>query len=169
VARPETKVQLDVARMDLCRLLHEVADAMGAVAAEKSVRIHAILPPSPLWVEADAARIRHVAVNLIANAIKFNRERGNVWVAASEEGGEAVCRVADDGLGIFPPVLPRLFELFSQANEGEEKGEGGMGVGLVLVRELVELHGGTVQAKSAGLGKGAEFSFRLPISAEPQP
>jgi signal transduction histidine kinase len=142
---------------------------MGAVAAEKSVRIHAILPPSPLWVNADAARIRHVAVNLIANAIKFNREGGNVWVAASEEGGEAVCRVADDGLGIFPPVLPRLFELFSQANEGEEKAEGGMGVGLVLVRELVELHGGTVQAKSAGLGKGAEFSFRLPIAAEPQP
>jgi two-component system CheB/CheR fusion protein len=169
VARPEAKVQLDLSRIDLCQLLHEVADAMGAVAAEKSVRIEAILPPAPLWVDADAARIRHVAVNLIGNAIKFNKQGGNVWIAASQEGGEAVCRITDDGLGIFPPVLPRLFELFSQANEGEGKGEGGMGVGLVLVRELVEPHGGTVQAKSAGLGKGAEFSFRLPLAADPQP
>jgi two-component system CheB/CheR fusion protein len=168
VARPETKVQLELARMDLGRLLHDVADAMGAVAAEKSVRIHAILPPEPLWVNGDAARIRQVAVNLMANAIKFNREGGNVWVTASEEGGEALCRVADDGLGIFPPVLPRLFELFSHPAEGEGKPEGGTGVGLVLVRELVELHGGTVQAKSAGLGKGAEFSFRLPLAPEPQ-
>ena len=77
-----------------------------------------------------------------------------------------VCRVADDGLGIFPPVLPKLFELFSQAGDGEENQQGQQGVGLTLVRQLVELHGGTVQAKSAGLGKGSEFTFRLPVAPQ---
>jgi two-component system CheB/CheR fusion protein len=159
------KMHLDLARIDLREVLQEVGDAMQAVAEDKSVAIEVMLPPSPLWVQADAARMRQVVVNLVGNAIKYNNRAGNVWVAASVEGDEVVCRVTDNGLGIFPPVLPRLFELFSQAGESGDRRQGETGVGLLLVRQLVELHGGSVQAKSAGLGKGAEFSFRLPVAA----
>jgi PAS domain S-box-containing protein len=161
------KVQLELARIDLRDVLNEVVHAMQAVAADKAVNVVAVLPPSPLWVRADAARMRQVVVNLVANGIKFNKQGGDVWVAASQEGDQVLTRVTDNGLGIFPPVLPRLFEMFSEAVQGEAKPEAEMGVGLALVRQLVELHGGTVQAKSAGLGKGAEFSFHLPaVEAE---
>lgn len=163
LARPRPgEVQLELATIDLRQVLQEVADLMEPLAAEKSVRIQVVMPPSPLWVRADAARIRQVAVNLVGNAIKYNRQGGNVWMVGNVEAHEALCRVMDDGLGIFPPVLPRLFELFSHEADAEEQRQRGTGMGLVLVRQLVELHGGTVQAKSAGLGKGAEFSFRLP-------
>jgi signal transduction histidine kinase len=104
-----------------------------------------------------------VVTNLLHNAIKYNKQGGSVWVTASAEGNEELCRVQDTGIGIFPPVLPKLFELFSQAPEGKELRQGGIGVGLALVRQIVELHGGTVQAKSPGLGKGSEFLFRLPL------
>ena len=161
------QVQLDLARLDVRDLLEEVAAAMQPLAMEKkSVTIHTLMPPTPLWVQADAARLRQVVVNLVSNAIKYNRQGGNVWLAASEEGSEVVSRVTDDGIGIFAPVLPRLFDLFSHGIEGEEKPREGTGIGLVLVRRLVELHGGTVQARSSGLGKGAEFTFRLPVAKE---
>lgn len=164
-ARPGSgAVQLELARIDLCGLLREVAGLMEPLAADKSVTIEVVMPPSPLWVRADAARIRQVAVNLVGNAIKYNRQGGHVWIVGNVEAHEATCKVMDNGLGIFPPVLPRLFELFSQEADEEERQQRGTGVGLVLVRQLVELHGGTVQAKSAGLGKGAEFSFRLPLA-----
>ena len=159
------KPRLDLARFDLRDVLREVGDAMQAVAEDKAVAIQVVLPPSPLWVDADAARMRQVVVNLVGNAIKYNNRGGNVWVTASVEADEIMCRVSDDGLGIFPPVLPRLFELFTHSGDGEDEGKEQAGVGLVLVRQVVELHGGTVQAKSAGLGKGAEFSFRLPVAA----
>lgn len=168
LARPQPgDVRLELARIDLRDVLQEVADLMEPLAAEKSVRIQVVMPPSPLWVSADAARMRQVAVNLVGNAIKYNRQGGNVWLVGNVEGHEALCRVMDDGLGIFPPVLPRLFDLFSHEADAEEKRHRGTGMGLVLVRQLVELHGGTVQAKSAGLGKGAEFSFRLPLADGP--
>lgn len=155
-------LRLERARVDLRDVLERVADAMASRAAAKSVTLQPLLPPVPLWVMADAARLRQAVTHLVDNAIKFGNRGGYVWLSATEEGDEVVCRVLDDGLGIFPPVLPRLFELFS--HEGETAGDRGRrgGTGLLLVRQLVELHGGTVQAKSAGLGKGAEFSFRLP-------
>jgi len=164
LSQPEPgRVRLEKSRIDLRDVMREVGDAMQAVAEDKAVAIQVLLPPSALWVDADAARMRQVLVNLVGNAIKYNKGGGNVWMNASVEGNEVVCRISDDGLGIFPPVLPRLFELFTEAGDGAER-QGDPGVGLVLVRQLVELHGGTVQAKSAGLGKGAEFSFRLPVA-----
>ena len=167
MAREPGHVQLDLARIDLGELLRDVTHALQPVAGEKDITIETLLPAAPLFVQADAARMRQVVVNLLHNAIKYGTRGGHVWVTAGEEGTEVVCRVADNGLGIFPPVLPRLFELFSQPSEEEGKGEGTPGVGLALVRQLVELHGGTVQAKSAGLGKGAEFAFRLPVDPQP--
>lgn len=156
------KVKLDLQRLDLREVLEAVVDGMQVAADEKKLEVQAVLPPSALMVDADLARIQQVVVNLLHNAIKYTPGGGSVWVKASEEGDEIVCRIQDTGIGIFPPVLPKLFELFTQADEGEPMRSGGIGVGLALVRQLVELHGGTVQAKSPGLGKGAEFSFRLP-------
>jgi signal transduction histidine kinase len=156
------KLRLEKTRFDLREVIESVAEGMQEAAAKKSIHLESFLPPTPLVVDADVARMQQVVANLLDNAIKYTHQGGSVWIRASEEGPEIVCRVQDTGIGIFPPVLPQLFELFTQASEGEEMRSGGIGVGLALVRQLVELHGGTVQAKSPGLGKGAEFVFRLP-------
>ncbi|MBC5782247.1 PAS domain-containing sensor histidine kinase [Ramlibacter sp. USB13] len=160
------KVNLSKARIDFRELLEDVVEGMQQQAARKSIQLEALLPPTPLPVEADFSRMQQVCVNLIDNAIKYTPQGGSVWVKVSQEGNEVVCRIQDNGIGIFPPVLPKLFDLFTQAPQGQEMRGGGIGVGLALVRQLVELHGGTVQAKSPGIGKGAEFVFRLP-SPEP--
>ena len=156
------KVELELEPADLRDVLQESTQNLLPAAAKKSISIEVLLPPAPLVVHVDRSRIQQVVLNLVSNAIKYTPVRGHVWIKASEEGDEVVCRVQDDGIGIFPPMLPKMFELFTQGSEGQAMREGGIGVGLALVRQLVELHGGTVQARSAGLGKGSEFVFRLP-------
>ena len=156
------KVQLDLQAHDLRKLLQSGVDSMQAAAAAKGIGMECTFPPSELMVQVDAARIQQVVLNLLGNAVKYTHTGGTIWVRAGEEGQEVVCRVQDTGIGIFPPVLPQIFELFSQAPEVRDISGGGIGVGLALVRQIVELHGGTVQAKSPGIGKGSEFSFRLP-------
>lgn len=159
------KVQLDLQAHDLRQLLQSGVDSMQSAAAAKGITIECTFPPSGLMVQVDAARIRQVVLNLLGNAVKYTHTGGTIWVRAGEEGQEVVCRVQDTGIGIFPLVLPQIFELFSQAPEVRDISGGGIGVGLALVRQIVELHGGTVQAKSPGIGKGSEFSFRLPTVA----
>jgi signal transduction histidine kinase len=156
------KLQLEPDTLDVRQVLENAVASMQNVAAQKSIQLQSLLPPSPLQVKADPARIQQVVLNLLTNAIKYTHTGGSVWVKAGIEGNEVVCTVQDTGIGIYPPVLPQIFELFSQATEAQDMRAGGIGVGLALVRQIVELHGGSVQAKSAGLGKGAEFSFRLP-------
>jgi PAS domain S-box-containing protein len=156
------KIKLDLQRVDLREALEQSVADMQLLATEKGLGLEAVLPPSALMVDADLARVQQVVVNLLNNAIKYTPAGGMVWVRASQEGDEIVCRIQDTGIGIPPAVLPRIFELFTQADEGESMREGGIGMGLALVRQLVELHGGSVQAKSPGAGKGSEFSFRLP-------
>jgi len=166
VARLELgKIELHPQELDLRELLRTCASGLEDVASVKAVNLEVILPEGPLLARVDPARIEQVVANLLNNAIKYNKVGGSVWVKASQEGNEIVCRIQDNGIGIFPPVLPKIFELFSQAAEGKEMRQGGIGIGLALVRQLVELHGGTVQARSPGIGKGAEFSFRLPALA----
>ena len=163
------KLELETHEHDLREVLEGSAASMRELAQQKSIDVVTLLPPKPLRVNVDAARMQQVVLNLLNNAIKYTHTGGSVWVKAQVEGNEVVAIVQDNGIGIFPPVLPKIFELFSQASEGEGMRAGGIGVGLALVRQIVELHGGTVQAKSAGLGKGAEFSFRLPaIDAQGQ-
>jgi PAS domain S-box-containing protein len=157
------KLELERKPRDLCQLLQASVQSFQAAADHKSIRLETLLPPTALTVEVDESRMQQVILNLLGNAVKYTPVGGQVWVKASQEGDEVVCRVQDTGIGIYPPVLPKIFDLFTQAPEAREMSAGGIGVGLALVRQLVELHGGTVQAKSAGLGKGAEFSFRLPV------
>ena len=120
------------------------------------------LPPSPIWLDGDAARLEQVVVNLLNNAAKYTDEGGHIWLSLQQEGNEAVLRVRDSGVGIAPELLPHIFDLFTQAERSLDRSQGGLGIGLALVQRLVEMHGGTVAASSA-VGQGSEFVVRLPV------
>jgi PAS domain S-box-containing protein len=119
-----------------------------------------------IWVHADAARLEQVIVNLLTNAAKYTDQGGHVWLTVQQEGDEAVVRVRDTGVGIAPETLPRIFELFTQAERSLDRSQGGLGIGLALVQRLVEMHGGSV-AVSSTLGEGSEFIVRLPVVSAP--
>lgn len=125
------------------------------------------LPTKPIWVEADPARIEQVVVNLLNNAAKYTDTGGLIRITVSQEEDEAVIRVRDNGVGIAPELLPQVFELFTQVDGSLGRSYGGLGIGLALARNLVEMHNGRLQASSAGLGKGCEFVVKLPVLLQP--
>src|SRR5208283_2899404 len=165
---------LEVSRITTGRIqLHQARIAVGvvvenAVATVRSLidqRKHDLtvsLPTQAIWLHADPARLEQVVVNLLTNAAKYTDPGGQVWLTLQQEGEEAVLRVRDTGVGIGPEVLPRIFDLFTQAERSLDRSQGGLGIGLALVQRLVEMHGGTVTASSA-LGRGSEFVVRLPV------
>jgi len=122
----------------------------------------------PVWVSGDAVRLEQIVGNLVSNALKFTRSDGVIRVFVGREGDDAVLRVADQGIGIPPDMLPKIFDLFVQAHHTIDRSRGGLGIGLTLVRRLAELHGGTVQAASEGDGRGSTFTVRLPTVAAPR-
>jgi CheY-like chemotaxis protein len=124
------------------------------------------LPPGPVWMDGDVVRLSQVFSNLLNNAAKYTRTRGRIWLDATLERAEIVVRVRDTGIGIAPEMLPRIFDMFLQADNSLSRETSGLGIGLTLVRRLVEKHGGTVQAES-GEG-GSTFTVRLPILSDPQ-
>jgi CheY-like chemotaxis protein len=126
------------------------------------------LPDEQLWADADAVRMAQIVGNLLNNAAKYTPEGGSIWVSAERADVELIIRVRDDGIGIAAEVLPQVFQLFTQADRSLDRAQGGLGIGLSLVKSLVEMHGGRAQAFSAGLGKGSEFVIRLPLLIEPQ-
>lgn len=121
-------------------------------------------PPEPVTVDADPIRIDQIVTNLLTNAIKYTPDGGHVSLALGKDGGEAFLNVSDDGVGIAPERIGGIFELFAQAENAIGRAQGGMGIGLALVRNLVHLHDGKVEAKSAGLGKGSSFEVRFPLA-----
>lgn len=123
------------------------------------------LPPRPVVVLADAARLEQVFANLLNNAAKYNHRGGHVWLTVDECGGNVVVSIKDDGIGIGAEDLPHLFEMFTQVDHALEKAQGGLGIGLTLAKQLVDLHGGGIEARSDGPDKGAEFIVRLPLAA----
>src|SRR5262249_24443228 len=129
------------------------------------------LPDEAVHLDGDALRLEQVFVNLLSNSSKFTREGGQVRLTMEkdDEAGQGVVRVQDNGSGIAPELLPRIFDLFTQADRSLAHADGGLGIGLTLVKRLVELHGGSVEAASAGVGRGSEFVVRLPVLAEPVP
>jgi len=170
---------LEISRITTGRIqLHRDAIAVGvvvenAVSTVRSLidqRKHELtvsLPAQAIWVHADAARLEQVLVNLLTNAAKYTDQGGHIWVTGLQEGDVAVLRVRDTGVGIAPEVLPRIFDLFTQAERSLDRSQGGLGIGLALVQRLVEMHGGTVAVSSA-LGQGSEFVVRLPVVAGPR-
>jgi len=125
------------------------------------------LPTDPVWVEADPARLEQIVVNLLNNAAKYTDPGGLIRMSVYQEGAEAVIRVRDNGVGIPPEMLPRIFDLFAQVDGAVSRSHGGLGIGLALVRTLVEMQEGRVQAQSAGLGEGSEFTVKLPVVPAP--
>jgi signal transduction histidine kinase/ActR/RegA family two-component response regulator len=160
------KIELRRAVVDLRALLAHAVEVAGEAAAAKSQRIALRAGERPAPVDADAARVEQVLSNLLQNAVRYTPEGGTIIAAVGVEGDEAVVRVGDTGMGIPHDLLPRIFEPFIQGTHSEA-GENGLGLGLALVRRLVELHGGTVVARSDGVGQGTEFVIRLPLAAKP--
>jgi signal transduction histidine kinase len=122
------------------------------------------LPSEPLPLEADRVRLEQVVINLLNNAAKFTGPGGRITLKAFREAAGAVIEVSDTGAGIAPELLPHIFELFTQGERELDRSEGGLGIGLTIVKRLVELHGGTVQVQSPGLGGGSQFTVRLPLA-----
>jgi signal transduction histidine kinase len=166
---------LDVSRITTDKLriqpaptsLREVIDAAVEVSRplldRAGVELRVELPDEPVLLVADRLRLVQVFSNLLNNASKFTEHGGRVDVTASREGGEVVVRVRDTGIGIPADGVPRVFELFAQIDRGMERSPGGLGIGLALVKRVVELHGGRVAVHSDGPGTGAEFTVRLPL------
>src|SRR5262249_51648432 len=125
------------------------------------------LPERPARVEADGARLAQVLSNLLNNAAKYTEDGGRIDLIVEQAQGEAVIRVRDNGIGIAPERLPSVFDMFEQIEGAADRSHGGLGIGLTLARRLVEMHGGKIEAHSAGLGNGCEFLTRLPMLVEP--
>jgi PAS domain S-box-containing protein len=163
------RIQLQQTDVDLNALVWGAADSFRPQMTERKQEFSVSLSGSPLWVHGDPIRLEQVVVNLLSNALKYTPEGGRVWLTVVEEGGDAVIRVRDSGNGIEAALLPHIFELFSQGERGLDRRQGGLGIGLPLVKSLVEMHDGTVTAQSEGSGRGSEFVVHLPAVPSPVP
>ena len=124
-------------------------------------------PEETLVLEADPVRLAQVLANLLNNAAKYTPEGGRIWLAVRRDGSEAVISIKDTGVGVTAEMLPRLFDLFTQADRSYDRAQGGLGIGLTIARKLVLLHGGGIHARSDGPGTGSEFIIRLPSLLPP--
>jgi signal transduction histidine kinase len=156
-------LQLDAHPISLGDAVHEAVKAVESAARAKGVVLGIALPDVPIVVIGDQMRLRQIAWHLLANAIKFTPRGGSVDLAVDSRGGQARLIVRDSGRGIDPVFLPRIFERFTQADGSPTRTAGGLGVGLALVRELVELHGGEIVARNDGTGRGAVFAAHFPL------
>lgn len=163
------KIRLESEPLDLSLVIRRAAAAAESAAEERDHELTLRLPPEPLGVRGDAVRLEQVFANLLGNAIKYSDRGAMIRVVAEARGTEVVVTVQDTGMGIAPEMLPRLFDTFSQSEQALDRAQGGLGLGLALSRGLAEIHGGTLTARSEGLGKGSEFELRLPALAEPLP
>lgn len=156
------RIALLKAPLDLRQLLERVVREREPLNRERHQHLAFKLTSLPLWIEGDPARLAQIINNLLDNASKFTPENGRIELSLERDGQDAVIRVRDTGRGISAKLLPHIFEIFTQGEVSLARGDGGLGLGLALVKGLVELHGGQVSAASGGPGKGAEFTVRLP-------
>jgi CheY-like chemotaxis protein len=159
------RIELDHARFDLRRAIELAAEAQQHRIDSKRQRLAMSLPGEAVTVFGDIVRIQQVVGNLLNNASKYTPAGGSIRLTLAMEAGDAVLSVADSGVGIPPDRLDAVFELFVQANPTLARSEGGLGIGLTLVKRVVELHGGRVVARSEGLGRGTDVMVRLPLAA----
>lgn len=160
------QLHLRCERVDLREVLAHAAQTIEFTMQQQNHKMTTSFPDAPIWLQADAARLEQVFVNLLSNAAKYTDAGGNVKLCVAREMSQAVVRIRDSGIGIAPEVLPHVFDLFVQADSSSRRGTSGLGIGLALVRNLIERHGGFVTVASDGLGHGSEFTVRLPILCE---
>jgi PAS domain S-box-containing protein len=161
------KLNLQPERVDATALLQEAAEAARPLAERMEQDLRLDLPPEPVWIDGDPLRLSQVFGNLLVNAVKFTPPGGRIELAARIENDTLVASVSDDGMGIAAEQLGSIFELFVQLDRSLERNQAGLGIGLTLVHRLVELHGGSVVAESAGPGRGSRFTVRLPVAPSP--
>ncbi len=162
------KLELDRQRVELASVIHHAVETTRPLYESAHHALELLLPPEPIYVDADPMRLAQVFSNLLTNAGKYTKPGGRIVLYAERGETEVAVGVKDDGVGIPRDMLRKVFEMFTQVDRSLERSEGGLGIGLALVRRLVELHGGSVTASSPGPGRGSEFVVRLPI-AEPAP
>jgi signal transduction histidine kinase len=163
------KIELRKERIELAAALRSAVETSRPLVEAACHQLAISVPPEPLLLEADPVRLSQVIANLLNNAAKYTEEGGRICLTARREGGEAVVSVRDTGLGIPAEMLPRVFDMFAQVDRTLKRSQGGLGIGLTLARTLVEMHGGRIEARSDGPGKGSEFIVRLPLAAENSP
>jgi two-component system CheB/CheR fusion protein len=161
------RVQLQKSQVDAAEIMTRVAEAHDVLFSSRGHTLHMETPHEETILEADPYRLEQILSNLLVNAAKYTDAGGEIWFSAQREGPDVIFRVRDTGIGIGPDLLPNVFDLFAQANRSLHRAEGGLGIGLTIVRGLAELHHGRVAVTSAGFGRGAEFMVALPAQAEP--
>ena len=157
-------IELKRKRLDLRDLVGEATEMAKPVLANLQHRLTVSTPPNPLWVYADGTRLLQVIGNLIDNAAKYTEPGGSIEIRLDAATGNAVMSVRDSGIGLSPEMIPKVFDLFSQVHKSVDATRGGLGIGLSVVKRLIELHGGCIEVASAGLRQGATFTVRMPLA-----
>jgi PAS domain S-box-containing protein len=166
------KIELRREAVEVAAVVRSAVETSQPLVEAAGHRLALSIPPEPLAVEGDPVRLTQVVANLLNNAAKYTDRGGQIWLTVRREADSAVLSVRDTGIGIPDEMLTRVFGLFAQLDHAADRGQGGLGIGLALVKSLVEMHGGTVHARSDGPGKGSEFLVRLPlvrVAPVPQP
>lgn len=158
------KIEVRKEFVELAVVIQHAVETSRSMIEEHGHQLIIDLPPEPLCIHGDVTRLAQVVANLLNNAAKYTQPEGHIWLTAKRRGDEVAVSVRDDGIGVPPAMLPRLFDIFTQVDQSLERSQGGLGIGLSLVKALVELHGGRVEAKSEGLGRGAEFVVVLRLA-----
>ncbi|MBD0346422.1 MAG: response regulator, partial [Coleofasciculus sp. Co-bin14] len=163
------KLRLTMRAVELVAVIDAAIEAVRSAAEAKEIQIKTVYEPSVSLVSGDSTRLQQIFWNLVSNAIKFTPKRGQIEVRLEREGSNAQITVSDNGQGIAADFLPHMFERFRQADGTITRSQGGLGIGLSIVRHLVELHGGSIRAESPGVGQGATFIVTLPLRAIREP
>jgi len=158
------KIHLRRESHSLARLMATAAESVLPLARAADQTLDVALPSTSIWINGDATRLVQVFANILNNAVKFTPHAGHIWFTAAQDASDAVVTIRDDGIGIAPDVLPRVFDLFKQAEPILARSSGGLGVGLTLSRRLVEMHDGRIEVRSQGPGLGTEIEIRLPVT-----
>ena len=160
------KISLKKERLDLVDVIKSVSEMAHGFILAKQQQLDVRLPEQPIWMEGDAVRLAQVVLNLLDNASKYSPEGGRIEIVAQQVGAESEIQVRDNGTGISAELLPTIFDLFQQGTRTLDRSQGGLGIGLTVVKRLVEMHGGEITASSPGTGLGSTFSIRLPTLNE---
>ena len=162
VARYERgAIRLQRAHVNLAALIGQAIESIRPKLKARGHRLHVALDDEPIFVNGDVVRLHQVFLNILDNAVKYTDRGGTIWISAQHQGNDAEIRIRDNGPGIAASMLSTVFEMFSQASSTLDQSAGGLGIGLYLVKQLVELHGGQIEARSKGLGEGTEFVVTL--------